>query len=165
MGMDVYGKNPTAEVGQYFRNSVWGWHPLADYLTAAHPALTAGCTYWHSNDGDGLDDAGALALADALDLDLANGTVALYEAERSVYLAALPMEECWLCSGTGVRTDEIGVQNGLDKPRDPVTGRGGCNACSGTGQTEPTERHYPFEVANVAEFARFARHSGGFEIW
>lgn len=27
MGMDVYGKNPTAEVGMYFSASIWGLAP------------------------------------------------------------------------------------------------------------------------------------------
>lgn len=165
MGMDVYGKNPTTETGHYFRNNIWWWRPLADYVTTAYPQITEGCVYWHSNDGDGLGDRGAKALADALDRDLASGKIAEYAAQREVYLGALPTEECWLCKGSGVRTDEIGQKYGYDVPRDPATGRGGCNGCSGTGRTEPAERSYPFDVDNVREFAAFLHDCGGFEIW
>lgn len=147
MGMDVYGKNPTTETGSYFRNSVWGWKPLASYVTTAYPEITAGCTYWYSNDGDGLDAAGATALADALDRDLANGRIAEYAAQREVYLSALPDEECWLCHGSGIRTDERG-----------------CNGCSGTGRAEPFERSYGFSADNMSGFAAFLRDCGGFEI-
>lgn len=164
MGMDVYGKNATAEVGEYFRNNVWWWRPLADFLTATYPDLTAGCTYWQSNDGDGLDAAGALALADALDRDLANGRVTAYADQYAAEIAALPDSACDLCDGTGLRTDEIGRTHGMDKPRDPDTGKGGCNGCQGTGRRENWGKSYPFEVENVREFAAFLRHSGGFEI-
>lgn len=34
MGMDVFGKDPSAESGQYFRASIWTW-PLVHSLTAA----------------------------------------------------------------------------------------------------------------------------------
>ena len=99
----------------------------------------------------------AAALADALTEDLNNGAVALYEAERSVQIAALPRETCQLCAGTGTRSDDIGVQMGF-------TARGWCNGCDGLGDREPWAASYVFDVANVAEFAKFARASGGFEI-
>ena len=28
MGMDVYGRNPSSPVGEYFRATIWAWHPL-----------------------------------------------------------------------------------------------------------------------------------------
>ena len=37
MGMDVYGKSPTTEVGAYFRKTIWGWHPLWDMCTDLSP--------------------------------------------------------------------------------------------------------------------------------
>ena len=54
MGMDVIGKKPKAEVGQYFRNNVWWWHPLWEYVCEVPPALANRVRYGHSNDGDGL---------------------------------------------------------------------------------------------------------------
>ena len=55
MGMDVIGKNPKNETGEYFRNNVWGWGPLATYVCQVAPEITAKCKYWQSNDGDGLN--------------------------------------------------------------------------------------------------------------
>lgn len=67
MGMDVYGRAPKTEVGDYFRNNVWRWRPLAEYIYTAfndmmgnHPEL------WFSNDGYGLDADGSKALGEAL---------------------------------------------------------------------------------------------------
>lgn len=165
MGMDVFGKAPTTKAGEYFRNNNWWWHPLADFLLATYPDLTASCTYWHSNDGDGLDGVRSVALAEAIERDLASGKIAEYQKRYEVELAALPDHECVICHGAGIRTDDVGRKHGYDRPRDPDTGTGGCNGCSGTGREPAWERHYPFEADNVANFATFLRDCGGFEIW
>lgn len=157
MGMDVFGKAPLSSEGEYFRNSVWWWHPLAEYITAMHLDIAAGCTEWHTNSGDGLDAEGSAALAEALTDDLDRGIVTLYEAERSVQIAALPRQTCNICAGTGTRSDALGVELGF-------AARGWCNGCDGIGDCEAWEASYVFDAANVAEFAKFARASGGFEI-
>jgi len=157
MGMDVYGLAPTSEAGQYFRNTVWYWRPLAHFLTSTYPGLTAGCTYWQSNDGDGLDAAASTALAAAVRADLRDGAVDSYAATWAQELAALPRLTCEWCNGSGARTDEVGRRYGYDQP-------GRCNGCSGKGTTDHPDTHYPFEVANVRTFAAFLNACGGFEI-
>lgn len=164
MGMDVFGTKPTSEAGKYFRNNMWWWRPLADFITRSYPEIASQCDYWQSNDGAGLDAEASLQLAELLDRDLANGRVTAYADQYKAELAALVDPECWLCHGTGLRVDEIGVRMGFDKPRDPETGTGGCNGCSGTGRSPHHAKSYPFEVENVREFAVFVRHSGGFSI-
>lgn len=147
MGMDVYGLNPRSEAGGYFRNSVWWWHPLAIYLQTTYPALTAACNLWHSNDGDGLDDAASRALASALQADLAAGQVAAYVASREAELAALPLGQCHMCGGSGIRPE------------------GPCGRCQGEGKhRDPRNESIHFDVANVAEFAAFLADCGGFTI-
>ncbi len=32
MGMDVYGRNPSSEEGEYFRASVWTWGPIYSFI-------------------------------------------------------------------------------------------------------------------------------------
>jgi hypothetical protein len=32
MGMDVFGKKPTSEKGEYFRASVWEWRPIHELI-------------------------------------------------------------------------------------------------------------------------------------
>ena len=54
MGMDVYGKSPTTEVGAYFRKNVWGWHPLWNMCADLSPDIAGKVEYAHTNDGDGL---------------------------------------------------------------------------------------------------------------
>lgn len=150
MGMDVFGRAPQDKTGGYFRRSMWGWRPLADYILNTHPQLAENCEYWHSNDGDGLDATDSMALAAALQRDIDDGAAARYIEERNRRLAALPQEMCEICGGTGERHDVI-VQ-------------GQCNGCGGTGKCEPWETHYGLDLDDIKEFARFLQTCGGFEI-
>lgn len=81
MTMDVYGMKPTSARGRYFGANLSGWCALADYALEVAPEVCAPCKYWGANDGDGLDAAGAIALADALQTEIKSGRTAAY-AER-----------------------------------------------------------------------------------
>jgi hypothetical protein len=158
MGMDVYGTNPATEEGKYFRNNVWWWHPLADYINEIAPNIAGKCQYWHSNDSDGLDCADALKLATILQAEIDSGRC---ERRARIYTSAQEAEPdvtCDLCDGTGTR-----------KPF-PERGAGDlasgirCNACAGEGHVRARSTHYPFDVENVREFVAFLRGCGGFAI-
>lgn len=157
IGMDVCGKAPTSETGEYFRNNVWWWCPLWDYCAEVAPDLTEGIS-GHYNDGDGLDAAGAHQLAAMLTAEIETGRTSEFAEKYTADLAALPDEPCWLCNGAGTRTDELAVAQGW-------TQRGGCISCQGTGKVRPDATSYPFSAENVAEFRDFVAASGGFEIW
>ena len=154
MGMDVFGKAPSAEEGEYFRANIWWWRPLAAYCCFVAPGITGNCTYWQSNDGDGLEGADSVRLADVLDELIGNGSCAAYIAERKRHLDSLPLEPCQICDGTGLRKAV------------PETGAGDrpCNGCDSTGRTKSFDCHYPMDVETVREFAIFLRHCGGFRI-
>lgn len=79
MGMDVIGKKPSSKQGRYFRNNVWWWRGLADYIIENHPDIAENCQYWYSNDGDGLNKKDSLELAERLRDDLAFGRVKAYK--------------------------------------------------------------------------------------
>ena len=170
MGMDVFGRNPKSERGEYFRNNVWWWRPLWDFCTEVAPELcekVAG----HYNDGDGLCESEAEVLAEILKEKLASGEVEEHEKRYNEYRASLPREDCELCGATGIRTDKVGIEMGmhdreLSAEVQILTGRthGWCNACDGVGTRESWEAQYPFSVDNVKEFAEFVQDSGGFSI-
>ncbi len=173
MGMDVYGKKPTSEKGEYFRNNVWWWRPLWDYCceVASDVISDSLAENGHYNGGAGLDGIMALALAEILRDELESGRTAEYERKQNEYRASLPREKCELCEGTGIRTDKVGVENGmptraLDEPEAILTGRthGWCNGCRGIGTQESWESGYPFSTENVREFVEFLTDSGGFSI-
>ncbi len=155
MGFDVFGKNPKNEKGEYFRNNVWWWHPLWEYCCFVAPDVAGKVAYGHSNDGDGLDEEDALALARRLREELESGRTKEYEERYMAALKALPDEPCPICGGTGRRLPPPQVGPG-DVP---------CNGCNGTGRVRPFATHYPFSEENVREFVEFLENCGGFEIW
>ena len=170
MGMDVIGVEPTSQTGEYFRNNVWWWRPLWDYCCEVSDEARS-VEYGQSNDGDGLDSDGAIALGKILLEEIESGATKEYEQYYYKSLSELPMQECSLCNSTGIRTDEIGIQYGMpDKELSPeqqiVLGRthGLCNGCDGVGQKPNFSTNYPFSVENVQEFANFLLECGGFSI-
>ena len=159
MGMDVIGRKPTSKEGEYFRNNVWWWRPLADYCMRVAPDIAARCKYWHSNDGYGLDERDSLALADLLQAEIDSGRCASYARVRESELELLPNERCQLCEGTPPRRvpPDRGAGNLLTGMK--------CNACDGEGFKRPWACWYDFDVENVREFVGFLRGCGGFAIW
>ena len=159
MGMDVIGRKPTSKEGEYFRNNVWWWRPLADYCIEVAPDVTAQCKHWHTNDGDGLDERNSLLLANALQQEIDSGRCKRWAEIRASELERVPKEPCWVCEGTGTRRPP--PEGG---PGDLATGIR-CNLCKGDGYIRPWNCNYSFSVENVEGFAAFLRVSGGFEIW
>jgi hypothetical protein len=169
--MDVYGRNPTSEKGKYFRNNVWRWRPLANYIAQIAPVnITGQCEHWHSNDGDGLGADESAKLAMFLRNELSTGRTAAYASSYQAEIDALADEKCDLCNGTGVRSDAIGISDGMTTriitedghPR--IGQKGWCNKCDGRGTVRPWETCYPFSAENVVEFCDFLEQCGGFEI-
>ena len=153
--MDVYGKNPKHQSGEYFRNNVWYWRPLANYVCDIAPDITQHCKQWQSNDGDGLNETRSIQLAKKIWEDIKSGTASVYEQAYRNKMNSMPDETCRVCKGTGFRKDLPGY-GGESKP---------CNGCDQTGKVRPIDTEYPFELSNVKEFANFLENCGGFEIW
>lgn len=172
MGMDLYSKNTTSQKGSYFRNSNWWWRPLWNYCETLHGDITHKVKSGYTNEGDGLDADNALTLGQRLLNDIATGVTVKYETEYREHLASLPTSDCNYCDGTGIRSDTVGVDNGMPSRALPETdaiilGRthGYCNACHGHGKLQHHLTSYPFAIGNVREFAEFLLDCGGFEIW
>lgn len=171
MGMDVYGRKPTDGTGEYFRRNGWRWHPLAEYTQKAAPEIAAHCKDWHNNGGDGLDGPQSVALSEQLLQEVESGRAEKYVVGRQAYLDALPRKECWLCEGTGIRTDEIGRKGGLHEkiiteeghPREGQIGW--CNGCNGMGDVPDDQTYYHLDLRSIQEWVTFLRHCGGFRIW
>lgn len=168
--MDVIGRAPASEKGEYFRNNVWWWRPLWDYCLTVAPDLCSDVS-GHYNDGDGLNEEGAKRLSQILTLSLLDGTCEAYKKRYYEEMSELPNEDCTICNKTGIRTDNVGVEHGMptaELPSDKasILGRthGTCNACDGMGWRPNWGTHYPFEESNVREFAEFLAESGGFSI-
>ena len=170
MGMDVFGKKPINEAGKYFRNSIWWWHPLAEFLVETYPKVTSKCKDWHSNSGYGLGAKASRDLAKLVKADIRSGKVEDFERAQQLALAAIPPVACTCCDATGIRTDQLGLEAKFpERPLSPevveLTGRthGWCDDCDGLG----TQRQalLCFSVSNVEEFSNFLENCGGFNIY
>ena len=179
MGMDVMGKMPTSYKGEYFRNTIWYWGPLADYMVAVAPSIMNSVDGLYTNDGDGLNARDAVVLANVLDTEIRSGRTAKYAREFNAAKDATPSENCDICGGTGVRTDKLAQEhpeqftnhaipddavdeNGASHPRRSEIGW--CNGCDGRGHRKSFSTWMSFTIDNVLEWSKFVRHSGGFEI-
>ena len=158
MGMDVYGLKPTSQVGEYFRNNVWWWRPLAEYVLQAAPHLHKKVGEdglgWQYNDGNGLNAQDSLALAKILKEEVGLGRTQAYEEHYNRLQGKLADQECGICEGTGRR----------NMPPQTGAGKEPCKACNQTGKQDHPNKNYPFDTDNVKEFAEFLENCGGFEI-
>lgn len=157
MGMDVHGREPLNETGEYFRNNVWWWRPLWDYCLEVAPVARK-VKHGHSNDGDGLGKRDSVALATKLREEIASGRCAEYAAEYKKGIDAIPLQTCDLCGGTGLRPDWERFGEEWRKNCN------GCNGCNGEGKRKSMATWYPFSVENVEEFCVFLENCGGFSI-
>ena len=193
MGMDVYGLNPKLKSekpkldwnsasekerddyfeqmnkfeeenkGYYFRNNVWWWRPLADYIIEF-----TGCVeeenvdYWHENGGFRVKDTDAVEIAKQLKHLIATGHTKHYaEMYMEDYKKAQKHNEV-LDMVLSAFCYVIRKKHGDIVPRDyPKEDKDKWDAIY-----NKTDRSgmYPFSVENVQEFAEFAEHSGGFKI-
>lgn len=155
MGMDVNGRKPKNETGEYFRNNIWWWGPLWTYCCSVAPELCAKVKYGYTNDGDGLGARDSSRLAKILFKEIDSGNTQAYADALEEKCRKTPLVTCNVCEGTGKRLPP------------PNTGAGNepCNGCAGKGEVKPWSATQPFSVENVSEFAAFLANSGGFSIW
>lgn len=155
MGMDVYGRKPKSEIGEYFRRNVWGWHPLWAYCETMHEEIASKVQEGHSNSGDGLGAQDSIKLGKRLKKDVLSGVAAQYVKERDEALAALPKEACEYCDEDGNRT---WLEDGLQVIKV-------CNACNGKKLKPPFPTYYFLRVEDIKEFSEFLENCGGFNIY
>jgi|TARA_B100000315_G_scaffold176590_1_gene165116 hypothetical protein len=148
-------ENEEKNKGVYFRNNVWWWRPLWNYVNNVCYFLT-GEDYGGGGHNSGyiISKSKSLKISKVLEEELKSGRTKKYEEEYNNFIESLPLEECEICEGTGKRV----------KP--PNRGKGDihCNGCDGKGETENYLSHYPFDEENVREFLLFCKESGGFQI-
>ena len=153
---DEYTEWQEENCGVYFRNNVWGWRPLWNFVAGCCDDILTEKDIEHGcyNDGHKISKTKANRIAKRLWTMLKRGDVKKYEKEYKEYLASLEQLDCDICDATGKR----------QKP--PETGAGDviCNGCKGTGKRDDWNKSYPFDVENVRQFANFCANSGGFRI-
>ena len=153
---ELYREWQEENCGTYFRNNVWGWRPLWNFVTGAcddiltEKDMEAGCY----NDGHKISKTKAGKIAKKLYNLIEGGLVKDYEGGYKKNLDSLEQIDCNICDATGKRQEP------------PLTGAGDreCNGCKGTGKRNHPDKSYPFDEDNVRQFANFCANSGGFRI-
>ena len=138
--------------GVYFRNNVWWWRPLWDYVNQVCSKTLSETDYeaGHCNSGYEINKEQCKEISRILAEELLSGRTKEYKEAREKTLKALPLVQCVHCNGTGQRNDEV-VQ-------------GECNGCTGKGEVKHFDTSYPFDIDNVVQFQKFVCNSGGFAI-
>ena len=196
MGFDIYGLNPKlkserpkidwnnhtkAEAdqyfkdvekfeeenpGYYFRNNVWWWRPLADFvLWLADKELgDKDREGWHNNGGHRVDEKTATIIAELLEASIDEGIAQRMEEENKRKM-------------NKAKLHNLEIEKKHKELRKIVERHTGKKDLVPADYPEPFnsqwndiqkltnyEAHYPFSVDNVKDFAKFCRESGGFEI-
>ena len=155
MGFDVHGNRGDS----YFRNNVWYWKPLWNYVAEVCNLDATMHEAGLYNDCYAISETKANEIASTLFQELKANRTQSYDLKYKKYLKELPYKTCEYCDGTGFRNDDVI--------------KGDCNVCNTEhtrnkgipiGKVENWETSYPFDVDNVRDFAQFCADSGGFKI-
>jgi hypothetical protein len=168
MGMDISGRTPTSNVGEYIRFNVWGWRPVWGYCcevgsSVITPELEKAGGY---NDGAGLETQEECdKLANILQEHIDSGHCKAYE-ER--YLEEKEKADIW-------NNHIYALQSLLSEYANKEAGK------ENVAPIDYNEHHrelwdkiqdlennlpkYPFSEAYIKEFVLFLRDCGGFRIF
>jgi hypothetical protein len=140
MGVDIHGRAPRSKAGRYFGANWGAWREIAGLCLRVAPDICSQIDekHWFSNDGYGLDDAGAIALADALD-QAVNTDAVRYEDALS------------------------GQQTAEDRALLRVRLPDGRPLASVFPDMIPDGK--PWLITRLRDLVAFLRDSGGFAIW
>jgi len=166
MGFDLYGnsKNPK---GEYFRNNVWWWRRLADYV-CEHTKVIDKKDFekWQYNDGHQVSKEEAEQIANQLEHLISTGHAQRYEeqvakeikeAEQTNEKVEKLFEQlkAKVAEATGKDADKIApaeYPEDFKKEWDKIW------------ELRDSTANYPFSIGNVKEFIQFCRNSDGFRI-
>jgi len=136
--------------GVYFRNNVWWWRPLWQFVCERLDDVLTDEDMERGNYNDGHEITADKAMQIGIDLTcmLEDGRIEAYNDRYKAELDAMPQVDCRVCNGNN---------HGNRKKRD-------CKACNQTGLVDDWAKSYPFNVENMRAFADFCLQSGGFTI-
>jgi len=151
--------------GVYFRNNVWWWRRLAQYVYENTDEISEDdYGLWHENSGHQVDEVIAIRIADRLEELIKQGHTAEYQS-----LVEEDMQKA--------EKHNKGIEAKLEALRKSVIKLTGNKDIAPEGYPDIQknqwevlygnknwESSYPFSVENVQDFADFCRQSGGFEI-
>ena len=172
MGFDLYGESPKNKNGEYFRNNVWWWRPLWQYVAQECSDIITDKDYQAGtfNDCHLINENKAKQIADRL-LGLCKdgkpqAQQDLYEKDSKPQIKFNEMCDKaanYLYENIVNKQDGKITCPGDMKEHDPDNYERWSKLAS-MGKIQFIQTNYPFDANNVKEFAEFCRDSGGFTI-
>jgi len=154
--------------GVYFRNNVWWWRRLADYIMEHTKCVDKkDFEKWQHNDGHEVDEETAIQIANQLEHLIKTGHAEQHKklideertkAEEHNNKVQKLLDELRL-EVKKIVGDEKGENLAPAEYPEPLNKKW----WEITNQTD-YRANYPFSLTNVREFIDFARNSGGFRI-
>jgi len=166
MGFDLYSLgNHKTETGEYYRQSVWGWRRLADFVCEQTGVIAEdNKKFWQSNDGHEVSEQEAKQIATQLKALIKDGTVskAIREVEEESEQAERNnkfVEICHKMLREKVER-EVGKVNlaPADYPKEDHDTWEWIQRKYSYGSS------YPFTMEQVESFIEFCEQSNGFRI-
>lgn len=167
MGFDLHstGKHKS-ETGKYFRNNVWWWRRLANFVINETGVVNKkNAVNWHLNDGHLISKQKAEQIANQLECLISTGRVKEYEKEVKEKISR-------------AKKTNKKVQEKLDKLQEKAVAETNTKSIIPKDYPEHLKAewnslwkekdhndHYPFSLVNVKEFISFCRESNGFRIY
>ena len=161
MGVDISGRKPKTDEGDYFASNWWGWRPIVAISEAAmlNSKLDYDTSNWGSNDGKGLRTQKQCdKLADAIELLISNNwNEYLTEDDDRIYIVM----GSWCEAGTGrfiPSEDSLSLNEQYeygDILYAPVVAENGVMV----------ESSYSTSLGRLKQWITFLRSCGGFKIW
>ena len=154
--------------GVYFRNNVWWWRRLANYILDHTKCVDeADFDKWQENSGHEVDEETAIQIANQLEHLISTGHAEKYKQEIDAEIKKAEEHNSKVEQMLSELRLEVAKVVGKEKaeklaPRDypkPLNEKW----WEITNQTD-YKANYPFSIDNVKEFIEFARNFGGFEI-
>jgi len=154
--------------GVYFRNNVWWWRRLADYILDHTKCVDEkDFDKWQENSGHEVDEETAIQIANQLEHLISTGHAEKYKQEIDAEIKKAEEHNSKVEQMLSELRLEVAKVVGKEKaeklaPRDypkPLNEKW----WEITNQTD-YKANYPFSIDNVKEFIEFARNSGGFRI-
>ncbi len=152
-------------VGDYFRNNVWWWRPLANYVIKFTGCIDeSDHEYWSENGGHEVDDQTAKQIHNQLKVLIESGHTKKFEddyekerlkAEKHNDKVEKELEK--FCKSVEKKLGKTNLAP-MDFPKADH------DEWERIYHKRKWNASYPFSVENVKEFAEFCRFSGGFKI-
>ena len=172
MGFDLYGESPKNKKGEYFRNNVWWWRPLWQYVAVECSDIITDKDVQAGgfNDCHLINESKAKQIADRLlSLCKEGKPQAIQEQYKKDSEPQIKFNEMCDKAARYLYDNIVDKQDGKItcpgdmKEHDPDNYERWSQLAS-MGKIQFIQTNYPFDANNVKEFAEFCKDSGGFTI-